>query len=342
MAILPTLAWGDERTPRQVAEELVAAYAQDIPDLKYTSTVALIGRLAYGRETSDSQHAKGVRAILLPYLDGSKPVNSEKLSASDLAGHLVFAALYGSLSDDPKLQDSARRLILAAADRACDAQGQPRPNIHSQMSDATFMACPLLSIAGALSGDSKYFQQALRYAQLVKKLDLRDDGLYRHSPKCEAAWGRGNAFPLLGLVHTLHVYPDKEPGRDELAKMFQDHAAALLKHQDADGAWHQVIDHPESYAELTCTCMIASSYLKAIEDGLLARDKYAPAVRQAWQAALTRIGPQGNLRDVCEGTGSQTSLQAYFDRKALSGRDRRGGSMALMFAVGMMHFPEQK
>ena len=38
---------------------------------------------------------------------------------------------------------------------------------------------------------------------------------------------------------------------------------------------------------------------------------------------------------VCEGTGKQTSLRAYLDRKAILGPDDRGGAMALLVATEM-------
>ena len=76
----------------------------------------------------------------------------------------------------------------------------------------------------------------------MQKLVLRKDGLYRHSPLDEAAWGRGNGFPALGLAMCLTNFPDDHPRRAELLKAFQNHMETLTKHQDPTGMWHQVID----------------------------------------------------------------------------------------------------
>ena len=70
--------------------------------------------------------------------------------------------------------------------------------MHGEMSDAYFMATPLLAKVGKLTGEQKYFDLALRHIHFLENLVLRDDGLYRHSPLTDAAWGRGNAFPALG------------------------------------------------------------------------------------------------------------------------------------------------
>jgi unsaturated rhamnogalacturonyl hydrolase len=97
-----------------------------------------------------------------------------------------------------------------------------------------------------------------------------------------------------------------------------------------------VIDHPESYDEYSCTCMIGWAMQRAIRRGWIAKDEYQPAVDRAWQAILERTSPEGNLVNVCTGTGKQKTLQDYFDRPAINGRDDRGGAMGMMFAVERM------
>jgi hypothetical protein len=46
---------------------------------------------------------------------------------------------------------------------------------------------------------------------------------------------------------------------------------ALKKHQDPTGAWHQVIDHEESYREFTSTCMITFAIVRGLRRGWLDR-----------------------------------------------------------------------
>ena len=78
------------------------------------------------------------------------------------------------------------------------------------------MAIPLLAKAGKLTGDRKYFDMAARHVAFMQKLVLRPDGLYRHSPLTDAAWGRGNAFPALGLALALSDFPNVHPAYDEM------------------------------------------------------------------------------------------------------------------------------
>ncbi|MCH5373028.1 MAG: glycoside hydrolase family 88 protein, partial [Planctomycetes bacterium] len=106
-------------------------------------------------------------------------------------------------------------------------------------------------------------------------------------------------------------------------------------HQDATGCWHQEIDHPESYRELSCTCMILFAAARGVRNGWLDRDGFRPLIQQAWYAIRTRVRPDGRLVDVCTGTGKQKTLEDYLRRPAILGPDARGGAMALLAAVEM-------
>lgn len=317
------------RSPLEVARELAAVYGHALPQVVYIPAVALIGRLRLGELSGDASHLADVQRIADPYLDG-QPTLDERVTSSHLPGHLIFGELARATGD-------ARYLALAkrAADLGFRADGSPKESMpfHNEMSDSVFMGCAILAQVGDLTGDSKYFDMALRHLRFMEALDRRGDGLYRHSPLDEAAWGRGNGFPALGLALALSWTPEDHRAFQPMLDSFRSHVDALLEHQDAGGMWHQVIDRPESYRELTATSMIGFSLLRGYSKGWLLGDRYREAATRAWEAVKPRIGSDGGLIDVCTGTGKQESLRAYFDRKAILGRDDRGGAMALLFAV---------
>jgi len=103
--------------------------------------------------------------------------------------------------------------------------------------------------------------------------------------------------------------------------------------------WREVIDHPESYKEFSATAMIATAMVRAVRNGWLDSKTYQPLIDKAWTAIAARIGPSGELTGVCESTGKQKSLEDYLHRKAINGRDARGGGMALFFATEICCVP---
>jgi unsaturated rhamnogalacturonyl hydrolase len=314
-----------ERTPRQVADELAQYYGRTFPDAIYINAIALIGQLRLG-------HMAEVRKLVEPYVDGSKDSLARPTSLH-LAGHLIFAEL-AARTGDPRYLKLVRRV----ADLGFTATGEMKESMpfHDEMSDSVFMATPIVARAGALTGESKYFDMAARHVAFMQKLVLRPDGLYRHSPLTDAAWGRGNAFPALGLALTLESFPKAHPEYEHLLQAFRQHMARLAQFQsESDGMWHEVIDEPASYAEFSATAMIATAMAMGVRNGWLDSRTYQPLVENAWHGVNMRIGAEGGLVDVCESTNKQPSLDAYLHRAAILGQDPRGGAMALLFATEM-------
>jgi rhamnogalacturonyl hydrolase YesR len=312
------------RSPRQVAEELAVIYGHDFDQLTYLPGMSLIAQLRLG-------HTADVAKLAAPWVDGTKDPLLRANSLT-LAGHMVFAEL-AERTSDPRYIAVVRR----AADLGFTETGAMKDSMpfHDEMSDSVFMAIPILAKTGKFTGDRKYFDMAARHLAFMQKLVLRADGLYRHSPLTDAAWGRGNAFPALGLALTLSEFPTDHPQYGTVLRAFQQHMATLARFQNEEGMWREVVDHPGAYSEFTSTAMIATSMQRGVRRGWLDRATYQPIVDKAWQAILIRIGSDGQLMDVCESTNKQPTLKDYLNRAAILGRDPRGGGMALIFATEM-------
>ncbi|MFN7934429.1 MAG: glycoside hydrolase family 88 protein [Bryobacteraceae bacterium] len=314
------------RTPQQVAEQLEPIYGHDLNEAVYIPAFSLIARLRTG-------HQADVERIVAPYVTGAKD-SLAKASSSHFSGHLVFA----ELAERTRKPEYIAR-VKAAADFAFTPDGQMKESMpmHNQMSDSVFMGCPILVKAGKLTGEAKYFDMAVKHYRFMKKLDARADGLWRHSPLDEAAWGRGDAFALLGMVLALADLPPSHEGYSELQRDYRTLAAALSKQQDASGMWRQVVDNPSSYLEFSATAMIARAMLVGVRKGWLPAKEFQPRIDRAWSAIKARTSAKGELIDVCESTGAQKTLADYLNRKAILGTDPRGGAMVYLFAVELLN-----
>ena len=184
------------RTPRALAEELARVYGRQFAQPNYIAAMALVSRLRLG-ERDD------VARLLAPYLDGTKD-SFARPSQSSLAAHLLFFEYARRTGDD-----RAKALVLRAAASGFTDNGEPREfmPLHGGWSDSLFMDVPILAMAGALTGERRYFDMAARHVAFMQQIVLRPDGLYRHQTSADAAWGRGNAFAALGLALTLSEFP---------------------------------------------------------------------------------------------------------------------------------------
>lgn len=316
------------RSAVEVAGQLALAYGHALDTATYIPALALIGRLRLGDIAGESPLAD-VERITRPFLEGKASLG-DRPSGSTISGHLVFADLY-ERTDNPAYLALAR----AAADLGFESDGALKRSMpsHNEMSDSVFMGCAILARVGRLTGENRYFDMALRHLRFMQDLDLRSDGLYRHSPLDQAAWGRGNGFPALGLALALSDWPKEHSGNAEALASYQAHMRAMARHQDLTGMWHQVVDRPESYREFTSTAMTGFALTRGLRRGWLDHAEFEPVADRAWKAVLARIKSDATLVDVCRSTGRQASLRAYFAREAILGRDDRGGAMALLFST---------
>jgi len=102
--------------------------------------------------------------------------------------------------------------------------------------------------------------------------------------------------------------------------------------------WHEVIDYPGSFAEISATAMIATAIRRGISRGWL-DESYQPVVNKAWHAVQMRSSSEGFFVNVCESTNKQGSVEAYLNREALLGPDDRAGGMLMLFATEMAELP---
>jgi unsaturated rhamnogalacturonyl hydrolase len=180
------------RTPLQLANELARFYGHEFDQPFYIEAIALIAQVRLG-------HLAEVRTLAEPYVDGSRD-SLARPNSLVLAGHMLFTELARRTGDSRYTQR-----VRAAADLGFDAEGRMREAMpfHNEFSDSLFMGTTILAQAGALTGETRYFDMAARHVAFMQKVDLRPDGLYRHQPATDAAWARGNAFPAIGLALAL-------------------------------------------------------------------------------------------------------------------------------------------
>jgi rhamnogalacturonyl hydrolase YesR len=207
---------------------------------------------------------------------------------------------------------------------------------HQEFSDSVFMGTAIVAQAGALTGERKYFDMADRHLRFMEKLDLRPDGLYRHHPTTDAAWGRGNGFAALGLALTLSELPRDTEGYAHALASYRALMAALEPLQNRDGLWRNVVNHPGTYAEFSGTAMIGFALKRGLDKGWISGRDYERAVDRAWLAVNSRSSAAGTFIDVCESTALQKSADEYLRRAAILGEDPRGGAMAMLFATELM------
>lgn len=207
--------------------------------------------------------------------------------------------------------------------------------------DDMYMLTILQLQAYRATDNSKYLDRAA--TEMVAYLDKlqQPNGLFYHETNVPFFWGRGDGWVAGGMAEMLYNLPSNHPKRERILAAYQKMMKALLGYQDADGMWHQLIDHPESYAETSSTAMFTFAMVSGVNYGWLKEPEYAIAARNGWIGLQKYIDKDGLVENVCIGTGKQNSLQYYLTRPTQKG-DFHGQAPVLWSATALLSAPVPK
>lgn len=201
--------------------------------------------------------------------------------------------------------------------------------------DDMYMITILQTQAYRATGDPKYIDRAAKeVAAYLDKLQ-EPNGLFHHAPDVPFFWGRGDGWFAVGMSELLRSLPADHPLRPRILAGYRRMMAALLRYQDANGMWHQLIDHPEAWPETSCTGMFTFAFITGVKNGWLDAATYGPAARRGWLALISYLNPNGDIRDVCEGTNKKADLQYYLTRRRRVG-DMHGEAPILWCASALL------
>ena len=199
------------------------------------------------------------------------------------------------------------------------ARNRPQPN--TLWLDDLYMGVPALAQMGALTGERRYFDDAVKQVQQFSaRMFNRELGLYMHGwvqdmePHPEFRWARANGWAILAMTELLDVLPEDHPGRAAVLDQYRAHARGLAAHQGAIGFWHQLLDRSDSYLETSATAMFTYAIARGVNKGWLDPIAYGPAALLGWQAVATKVNAQGQVEGTCVGTGMGFDPAFYYHR----------------------------
>lgn len=199
------------------------------------------------------------------------------------------------------------------------ARNRPQPN--SIWLDDLFMSVPALAQMGKYTGDSKYFDDAVKQVlQFGKRMFNYQNGLFMHGwiqemdEHPQFHWARANGWAVMTMVELLEVLPENHAGRAQVLDLLRRHIRGLANYQDGTGFWHQLIDRNDSYLETSATAIYTYAIARSINRGYVDAKVYGPMVCLAWNAVTTKVNDKGEVEGTCVGTGMGFDPAFYYYR----------------------------
>lgn len=295
--------------------------------------------------------------------------NARGKSPNGVASGLGMAYL-ARVSDDPKYRKAADKVFkdYLNVQRTDNGGISHKAKFKELWDDTIYMIGIFLQQMYLSTGDEKYMDEfVLQFNAHREKLLDPATGLWYHGwdgdeknrcnwcgqtgwsnnpeKRSNEFWGRGNGWVIVTLGQALEVLPKDHPHRKTMEAYLVEMIENLPNWQDqATGHWFQLPVRTEqegNYIESSCTAMFAYGILTAIEQGLVSKEEYLPAVHKAYDGlrahSMKDVG-KGHLtvKNVCKGT-CIGDMQYYLNRKAESEKPS-GIGMFLLFGRAYENF----
>jgi rhamnogalacturonyl hydrolase YesR len=292
----------------------------------------------YGALTfADATHDDSLRDSLIRKFEPLMPGGSEVKMIGQR--HHVDDSIFGTIPLQIAMETKDNRYLVEGT-RWADRQWEnPLPNGMSAETrfwvDDMYMLTILQLEAYRATGKSLYLDRAAK--EMVAYLDKvqQPNGLFYHAPDVPFYWGRGNGWFAVGMTEMLRDLPEAHPDRPRILAGYRNMMSALLRFQAKDGTWRELIDHEEAWSESSASGMFTFAFVTGVKQGWLNASTFGPAARRSWLGLVGYVDQNGDVTQVCEGTGKLNSLTYYLARKRRTG-DFHGQEAVLWAATALV------
>jgi len=236
-----------------------------------------------------------------------------KYDADDYCIGQTYVELWQRYHDDKMLAPMKEQFdFIIANPREFPSLDFTQKNVRDLWSwcDSLFMGPPAWMRLHAATGDKRYLDFAVanwwRTSDYLydtnEHLYFRDSTYFtkREANGKKIFWSRGNGWVMGGLARVIPLLPKNHPSRPRFEQQFKEMAAKILECQQSDGLWRASLLDPDSYPlkETSGSGFYTFALAWGVNEGLLDRAKFEPAVRRAWTALVACVTPEGKLTHV--------------------------------------------
>lgn len=313
--------WPAGRSPQEVGKALAEHFITSPHFPNHTIVYSEVGTW-YGALTfAELTHDTDLRDRLIKRFDPLLPGGSETSLVPTL--DQVDDSIFGVVPLEIANQTKSGKYLAYGREFADRQWKDPLPNGLSHQTrywiDDMYMLTILQLEAYRATGDRTYLDRGAE--EMVAYLDKlqQPSGLFYHAPDVPIFWGRGDGWVAAGMTEMLRSLPASHPQRARILAGYRSMMAALLKYQDTDGMWRQLIDQSDAWEESSSTGMFTFALINGVKMGWLDPASYGPAARKGWIAVTGFIDQNSDMTSVCEGTNKLNSREYYLARKRRTG-----------------------
>lgn len=318
--LMPVHAEGDPSRPDAIEPKTVLAIMERVADWQFanpskhkptdwTQAAGYTGIMALAGISPDSKYRD---AMVRMGEENQWQPGPRVYHADDHCVGQTYAELYFQLREPKMIEPMRARFdgILANPHEGTLQFKTPGNQDRWSWCDALFMAPPAWLRMYVATGTTSYLDLSVdHWWRTSDYLYDKEEHLYyrdstyfekRESNGAKVFWGRGNGWVMGGLVRMLQYLPSNHPSRQRFEEQYKQMCAKLLTCQQDDGMWRASLLDPAGYPlkETSSSGFYTYAFAWGVNQGLLDRTSYEPAVRKAWAALVSCVQNDGKLTHV--------------------------------------------
>ncbi|NNG08864.1 MAG: glycoside hydrolase family 88 protein [Arenibacter sp.] len=286
-------------------EGLYSGHSKPHHPLDWTNGALYVGMVKWAAMAENDKYYEWLKEI------GEKhdwQLHRRKYHADDHTVGQLYVELYRKYNDPDMIEPTKEQFNYIMYHPAQTSLQWRTPYHQSRWNwcDALFMSPPVWAKLYNITGEKKYLDFMMDEFKATTDFlfDKKENLYYRDESYMgkldngtKIFWSRGNGWVFAGLVNVMNELDPDSKEYKYFLKIYKKMAAKLLKIQTPEGHWAMSLLGQDYYPtpETSGTSFYIYGLAWGINQGILDKDTYAPAVKKGWNALVGHVTDDGML-----------------------------------------------
>ncbi len=286
-------------------EGLYSGHSKPHHPLDWTNGALYVGMVKWAAMAEDDKYYEWLKEI------GEKhdwQLHHRKYHADDHTVGQLYVELYRKYNDPDMIEPTKEQFNYIMYHPAQTSLQWRTPYHQSRWNwcDALFMSPPVWAKLYNITGEKKYLDFMMDEFKATTDFlfDKKENLYYRDESYMgkldngtKIFWSRGNGWVFAGLVNVMNELDPNSKEYKYFLKIYKKMAAKLLKIQTPEGHWAMSLLGQDYYPtpETSGTSFYIYGLAWGINQGILDKATYAPAVKKGWNALVGHVTDDGML-----------------------------------------------
>ena len=235
-------------------------------------------------------------------------LHERKYHADDHTVGQMYCELYRKYGDKSMIEQTIKQFDYILYHPAISSLEWKTPYHQDRWNwcDALFMSPPVWAQLYKITGEEKYLEFMMKeFKATTYFLFDKEENLYYRDQSfmgkldngTKIFWARGNGWVYAGLTNIMNELDPSSKEYKYFLKIFKKMSKKLIEIQTEDGHWAMSLLGQEFYPtpETSGTAFYTYGLAWGINNGILDRETYEPALVKGWKSLISHITEDGML-----------------------------------------------